>query len=267
MDISAVHVALLPEIRERLVLVADGTPIAEIGEVLEELASYFEALGLCHLLEAADVDEFTENLVRSAHARRFFLERSKSDENLDDRHLALSRGSTLLDAMASGDLTLAREIASLSIRDWHPAWEYEDDFCFFHFLNQSLVDATQPLGTAHAATLITFERALEGGKSPRLDVCKALIARNSLAFKDALIDRLNEIEAELDEEREFTYVLEGDLCYWPRSFVSVEGLALLRLGEAVGLPPIKGELPLCPSLARVPVTSRARRDFFRELTE
>lgn len=268
MDIADVHAALLPEIHERMWLVRDRHPMARLSQTFEELSGLFEALGLCHLLESVDLAELAENLCRSGHARRFFLRRSALEGNARDRRLALGRTRAVLDALASGDLALARDIAALSITTWEPTWEYEDDFCFFLFLHQVILgmDAGAPFPRPDlVAILDRFEEALEGAESPRLDVCRALVARDAGAFRDALKLRLEEIAGELDVERESSAVQEDfDVGFWPRSFVSIEGLALLQLGGLLGAG-IQEELPMCPRIARLPVRPTAYPDFFVEM--
>jgi len=51
---------------------------------------------------------------------------------------------------------------------------------------------------------------------------------------------------------------------WARSFVSVEGLALLRVAELRGMVPLEAgeELRLCPELAMLPVGDRDYLDMF-----
>ena len=75
---------------------------------MEEGAAWFQALGICNLLLDADPDRFYENLVRSGHARRYFLQKSRDEGNNDDYQLATSRWDSFLDVVASGHFQLAR---------------------------------------------------------------------------------------------------------------------------------------------------------------
>lgn len=268
MDIAAIHSMIVPEIHQRVALVFESPPMAEMGPTIEELSSLFEALGLCHLLEFVDLGEFAQNLCRSGHARRYFLRRSQEEGNADDPQLALSRTRALFDAIVAGDLALARDIAALSATQWQPDWEYEDDFCFFLFLHQVVLGQGGGAAVPEAelvATLDRFEVALEGASAPRLDVCRALVARDAEAFADALMRRLDEISRELDVERETAAVQEDfDVGFWPRSFVSLEGLALLTLSELLGVH-VTGDPPMCPRIARLPVQPNTYPDFFDEI--
>jgi hypothetical protein len=268
MDIADVHAAVVPEIHQRVALVFEGYPMAGMGETFEELSVLFEALGLCHLLEAVDLRAFAENLCRSGHARRYFLRRSRAEGNVDDPRLALGRTSAVLDALAAGDVGLAGDIAALSITEWQPDWEYEDDFCYFLFLHRVILGQGGDLVVPNAtlvAILDRFERALEGASSPRLGVCRALVARDAAAFADALARRLDQIAGEHDVERTTAAVQEDiDVGFWPRSFVSIEGLALLNLGGLLGVR-VAGDPRMCPQVARLPIQPNDYRDIFDEI--
>ena len=50
-----------------------------------------------------------------------------------------------------------------------------------------------------------------------------------------------------------------DVAFWPRSFVCIEGLALLRLAELTGVA-TPGNFPRCPPIARLPVRANTYED-------
>ena len=127
MDPRELQRNLVPEIKERILIIASGYPIFELDETFDQLGEYLQALGISHLLAQADEREFRNNLIRSGHARRYFLSRCLQEENKDDRHLALSRTESVLDCLAAGNLAVSREIAERSVSDYNPDWEYEDD--------------------------------------------------------------------------------------------------------------------------------------------
>ena len=54
MDLRDVHKEILPEIQEELLYIAAGYHMEEIGDVFERLCEYFQALGICHLLETVE---------------------------------------------------------------------------------------------------------------------------------------------------------------------------------------------------------------------
>jgi hypothetical protein len=248
-----------------LAFVALGYPIRELGEELERLSAYFQALGISYLLENSDQERFRENLVRSGHARRYFLRKSREENNDADSRLALGRTEALLDALAAGYLGLAREIADLSIDTWYPDWEYEDDFCYYLFLHR-VVRAGGTTGLVDLRDILArFEEALEDGESPRLDACKALLDTDTDALRAALTVLTEQRNKEMKDARGRYMELDPAACLcWARSFVSIEGLALLRVAEITGMAPLEPgeELELCPSLAVLPTGDREYLDMF-----
>jgi hypothetical protein len=239
-----------------------GYRFEEIGDVFEKLSELFQATGICHLLERSDAEAFRVNLIRSAQARRFYLKRARSAGSPDDRRLALSRSQAFLDAVVAGNLALAREIAELSPDTWLANREYEDDFHYFLFLHiivKRPQDLPVPLLEGHLQKL---EQALEGAASTRLAICRALLARDPRAFAEALGALVAERRENFDEER--SRVAESDGLFWPRSFVFIEGLALLKLAEVLGMK-VEEEFPMCPGFGRLPTNETSERDFFEDL--
>ncbi|AKT40380.1 Imm49 family immunity protein [Chondromyces crocatus] len=265
MDLAAVHEELVSELHHGLPYVGTA-PIAALGDEFDAFAKQFEALGLCHLLEFGDEDELRINLVRSGHARRYFLRRSRDEGNVDDRHLALSRTNSFLAAAAAGDAALARQIAEASPEAWNGDWEYEDDHCFFLLLHR-LAQQGHAFPQADVQPILDrFERALEGATSARHAVCQALVAGDAAAFATALAERMQEEITRNDQLRDSAAVREGDVSFWPNSFISLEGLALLNLARLRGLTvPPDLPLPLCPDLARLPWTTVTADDLFEAI--
>ena len=178
MELGEVHAALVEETQETLAVVAGPYRVDELGEEFEKLSDCFQALGICHLLETGNVDQFQENLVRSGHARRYFLRRSQQEGNQRDRHLAISRTEAILDVLTAGHLPLAQEIVQLSQPTWDRAGEYEDDFCYFRFLHL-LVRAVEPWPEKDLDDiLLQFEQSLEGGESARLALSRPCAAQH-----------------------------------------------------------------------------------------
>jgi len=270
MDAREIHDGLVPEIKELLTFVAVGYSIRELGDELEKLSEYFQALGIAYLLENADQDRFRENLVRSGHARRYFLRKSREDNNAEDRRLALGRTEAFLDVLAAGQLRLAREIVDLSIEAWHPDWEYEDDFSYYLFLHR-LVRANPDATEENLREILaTFARALEDGESPRLDVCKAFLDRDTNSLREALVRLMEVRDKEMEKARGRNQEPDPPACVcWARSFVSIEGLALLRVAELIGMTPLEPgeELQLCPGLAMLPVGDRDYLDMLTSIEQ
>lgn len=262
MDLSDVHQLVIPEIQENLAIVASGDQMCEIGGVFAELSAYFQALGICHLLEFADLEQFQSNLVRSGYARRYFLRKSSEQGNKNSSHLAISRSEAFLDAVGAGDLPLAREIVALSTPPWDADWEYEDDFCYYQFLHSLVLAPDNLPETQMQMTLQRFQDALEGGDSWRLEVCKSLLARDEEVFHEAFQELIEEIRDFQDSKK--TDAEPYEFLVWPRSYVSVEGLALLEAAKLLGIPTSDG-YPLCPPMARLSTADLQVADPFQEI--
>lgn len=257
MELSKIHQHIIIEIRDHLGVVASGAPVRTIGSTFEKLSECFQALGICHLLEFADTEQYRENLIRSGQARAYQLRKHQGD--VGDRHLAVSRSEALFDVAAADDPQLAREIIEHSLTDWEPTGEYEDDFCFHHFLHR-IIYSQDDAGIAELESILNrFEVALEGGASMRLEVSRALASRDEIAFDENLRTLLEEQQI-LNETRRAR--LEAyEFIFWPRSFVSIEGLALLRIAEWLGME-VSDEYPLCPGIARSFSTDHGYQNLF-----
>lgn len=265
MDPRDVRLELVYAIEDEMLYIASDYPIGEIGDVYKRLSEYFQALGICYILEFANVDKFQENLVLSGYARRFYLKKSYDYSNTTDRYLAISRSEAFLDSLAAGNLRLAREISSLSLIDWNPNWEYEDDFCFFQILYGLLREQNGLSENQTWKIIDRFEAALEGGQAVRLEVCKALIAKDSDRFILAMQELMDEKIQDNHIKREKMLEPNPSTCiFWPRSFISIEGLALLKIAEIIGMPIVE-DFPLCPNIARLPTEEKLYSDFFEEI--
>jgi hypothetical protein len=266
MSPNEIHDALLPEVRELVGILAGGYPIGQLGAELENFSNYFQGLAITHLLTDADLEQFKLYLTRSGYARRYFLSRSARDGNTGDPRLALGRTEAFLDAVAAGQMALAREIARLSGDLWNPDWEYEDDFCYFLFLHR-IVGGLGSAGAEHLEEILArFKRALEGGKSLRLNVCRAILARDAEAFRTGLFALMEKRQEELFSLRERLQQVEPQGCVcWARSFVSIEGFALMRLAEGAGIPRLEpdAEPELCPAEGRIEAVDSDYEDFFQ----
>lgn len=270
MDLAEVHQELVDDIRYMLEQVGEAPNVKSIDVILETLSDEFEALALCHLLEFADTLQFRENLARSAHARRFFLRRSASEGDTDNRHLAKSRTRAFFAALSAGALGLAREIAWLSIHPWRANWEYEDDHAYASALH-ALVKAHDPANPDATlaldemrASVERFERVIGDEVSKRYAVVQSILVRDQAAFSDALVALMEAETLRIEADRESAAVHERDFLYWPNARISIEGLALIKAGELVTLVAPK-DLPLCPPLARLPWSTHTFRDLFQEI--
>lgn len=262
MDLQKVVEFIEPAIGENAIYLTGRLPMAEIGPFVECLSELFQGYAICALLTTGDPEQFREYLLRSGCLLRYFRRKSSVEGNVHDRHLALSRSEAFLDAVVAGDWGLARDLARLAPRDWVAEWEYEDDFCYFQFLH-ALAEAQGRGPPAELTTVLDrFERVLDGAQSARLQVCRALLDADQPAVCEQLAALLAEKQQRDDKLR--TAVVPSKFLFWPRSFVSIEGLALLKFAELAGLR-IDDSFPLCPAPARLAEMDRPYEDKFAEL--
>src|SRR5262252_10928785 len=99
-NLEWIHQQLVMEIQEGLGVIASGEEVSVIGGTFEQLSRYLQALGICHLLEFGDREHYRENLIRSAHCRRYYLRRSSGMDHSIDHRLAISRTEAFVDAVA-----------------------------------------------------------------------------------------------------------------------------------------------------------------------
>jgi hypothetical protein len=246
-----------------MMLVASGASVVELSGPLEHLSACFQGLAICRLLESGDTTRFRENLSRSAFARRYFLEKALAANNTDDRRLALSRTEAFCDALAAGQGGLARDIAARSPIEWHADWEYSDDFAYFRFLHRVVVEPTSFSGPTSGTWLREFERAAAGDESARPALLRALAERDSDSLNESLVALMTERDVQVREQ--LSRLLEPGVAtalQWPRSFICIEGLALIAIATALRMN-VAPHIPLCPLMARLPMGQPAVEDPFR----
>src|SRR5262245_4112661 len=144
-------------------------PVAELGDLTLEVSEKLRTLAIVTLLVKAETDFFYHDLIRSGRGRLGYLRRVAEAGRLGDHHRASGRYGPLLDAIAAGDLELARAIAAQSPADFREGQEYENDYCYAQLLHR-LCD---PAATAAdlAPVVARFEAWLAGAPSARLAVC------------------------------------------------------------------------------------------------
>lgn len=223
-------------------------PMKRLGGLSLELSDKLRAMAIMALLVKGDSDVFYHNLIRGGITRETYLQRLKNEGINKDHHRASGRYESLLDAVAAGDMALARRIVELSPAEWQNGHEYEDDYCYAQILHR-LIQETPPEQEI-IPLLNQFEAYLEGEPSARLDVCKALMERNQNAFDEAFDALLEEQEAKIAADKARCQ-MEDPIVIAQRQ-VFVEGLAILRLAEMRGLT-TQSEYRYCPSLSRIPM--------------
>lgn len=230
-------------------LANDGPDLRELESRARHVAPKLRALAVIVLVTRGDRTRFRGNLLAAAELRRDYLRAARGAGSAAGagREFAAGRSGGLFDALAAGSLSLAREIAELAPADWRADCEYEDDFCWARLVGLQLpgvqIDAGEP-----AALLTRFEASLQGQGSVRLELARALCARDVAAFGPAFEALLAE-HARRIEERIEAGEMDDPIVLADRR-VFVEGLGLLALADALGLP-TDHEYLYCPSIARV----------------
>ena len=271
MQLADIQELNLAKLEEHLAIVAAAHPMRVLGEELQFLSDGFEARGICHLLLDLDVEAFARNLQRSAHARRFFLRKSREQSSTDTLFCALSRTDALFDAIAGGVWALVPEIHALSRPDWVRDGEYEEDHCY-HQVVHAYVAGTRGAGNpAEAASwlarLETTVAAISNSAldAARLGVCTTFLDGDAGAFWQAfatLVDASADRAAAtpLDDGRVYEFPwLEAS------RHVSVELLAWVALARSRGFEPPQREYARCPSVAWSATGASEASDLFLRL--
>lgn len=230
-------------------LAGDEPDLRELESRARHVAPKLRALAVIVLVTRGDRVRFRGNLLAAAELRRDYLHAARRAGSATEagREFAAGRSGALFDALAAGSMPLALEIAELAPAEWRADCEYEDDFCWARLVGLQLpgarVDATEP-----AALLARFEASLQGQGSARLELAQALVARDAAAFGPAFEALLAEHARHIDERIE-AGEMDDPIVLADRR-VLVEGLGLLALADALGLP-TEREYLYCPSIARV----------------
>lgn len=231
-------------------LVVAMTPMVRNGGLpLRHILSFcanWRRRGISALFMNGHPQPLLDDLQRSGAAFRHWL------ATAPDTVQATGKATPWFDAVAAGDDEAARGIARAARANWNADVEYEDDFLYARWLMQRF--ATDAAPGAGDALLARWEAVLDGAVDPRLAICRALAAGDAEAFEAALAALLaafGDAYAQAEEADRLT----DDEAATERNFC-VEGLALVRLAERVGITPA-GNHPFVPSLAR----GRAARSF------
>jgi hypothetical protein len=228
--------------------VNEETSLERVGRLCGEICESYRLLAICRLLRDADSDGFCHELVRSARTRIYFLERCRQANDWTSDFALASRSGPFFDALAAGQMALARDMATLSPKEWRSDDEYEDDFLYAHFFHR-LTSATSRVEVAPELTAILdrLEAVLDDDPSARLELGRALVSAPEnfgSAFARLLEDRGRQLESEQEGARgeEIGFPLERS--------VFIEGIAILRWADHTGLA-TQAEHPYCPGLARL----------------
>ncbi|MFY2561078.1 Imm49 family immunity protein [Corallococcus terminator] len=243
--------------------------LGDASELLPDLrggkASWRQALDFCGSLRLAgigslfldgDSEGLLTRLAQSGRAFAFALSK------LDDGSKRTSQCLPFFDAVAAGDFEGATRVARQARRHWAQGEEYEEDFLFVELLMQRFFLEAER--SSCEALLVRYEQALQGTEDVRWGLVKALLEEDGAAFGAALSlylsERRDRIQRQVKKER-----MPPELAV-TEGYFSVEGLALVRLAERVGLETDEDYLHI-PSTAREPLPASFREDSWLKLDE
>lgn len=199
----------------------------------------YRRFAICRLLFSGVPDEFYGELFKSGRAYLHYIQRAGSDS------VVTGKAAPFFDAVACDDMSGAADIARNVDSSWSEGEEYEEDFLYVRFLMEKFCLATEQ-GILEAR-LARYEEVLDGQPDPRLDLCKGILAADGAAFEQALLALLSDEQARMERLVAEEKLDPDDSSTIAR--VSIEGLALVRLGQQVGLE-APSACPLVPEVAR-----------------
>jgi hypothetical protein len=218
----------------------------EMGELSLAASGKLRSLAIMALVSKGDRTLFAQNLTRSGRVRFAYLDRLRRENVTDDYHSASGRLDGVLDAIAASDLELARRIVSASRTALLKGAEYEDDFCYSQLIHRLVASETDEAATRPYVQ--RFETVLDGQPSARLEVCRALVLPDQLAFDEAFDALVLDREAQIASDKARFQLEEPEVM--AQRVIFIEGLAVLRLATLRGLK-TEPEYRLCPEIARL----------------
>ena len=222
---------------------------AGTGNLNMNISRGYRGMGIYDLLINASTDGYFYGLIQSALTRKHYLTRCQQESLLDEPGRVASFADPFFDALSANQFNLARQIANLSAPRWMEGSEYEDDFAYARFL-YDLVSLEVSPEPGLQGLIEQFQAALEGKSSERLELCRALLARDQGAFDTAFASFLEAYQKLYEETARSANSAEArEFAFEANRRVSVEGLAILRIAESLGLR-TEEEYILCPSLVR-----------------
>lgn len=218
------------------------------ADVYFTVVQSYRILALCALLLEADPTKFAAHCARGAFARLAFLRKIETADNVHPKYVCASKDIAFSAALAAGAMEAASELAKRSPDRYFSAYEYEDDFLFFHFMHRAVMNPTEDQSLGHI--IDRWTEVLDGESSGYLEVCRVLWLRDQSQLPEALYALTETRQTQL--ERYQSALNFSPELYATEGKVFLEGVALLRLAEMRGLQP-DAEYRFIPGIARVPL--------------
>ena len=194
---------------------------------LSKIVTKLQRQSIAQLLGNAAVKTFFELQAESAKAQLVLNKNAKGEFA---RYALGSVYQPAIGAHLSGNLQLAKDLASTASTDFNEDYEYEEDFTYGQFFYQ-LINQGFKLDKSFEPFLKQLKDLDEAGTG-QYAMIDAAINQDADAYKEGFTQFLEEHEAYYAE-------LDGTLSVDKEKFttegaVNVEGLAWLRIGEALG---------------------------------
>lgn len=222
-------------------------PTSELGPSCEELCVLFRTAGIGALLLELDIDRFYHMLISSGLTKVFLLQQTAPEEKDLSRFCKITKANGFFDSVAANRFDVAEKIAVTSPQKWMERYEYEDDYCYILFLHNMIRGGKKSL---KEKIINRFEMILEGESSPKYDVCYAFFKQDNQYFDDAFSDLIDLWTDEIEFQKRS--ISRNDMEFASARHVYIEGLALLRIAEMVGIN-TQDEYQYCPKEARLPM--------------
>ncbi len=210
-----------------------------------QMSKQSRRLAIACLLMDADRRAFQKNLEQAGYFRLELLEQLKERDGFE-KYSYTSFPYGFWDAVASGNVALAKQIANLSTRPMCKDFEYPEDYFYVKFV-MSLFQHDFKHNEQSTSLLDQFYAATEETETIDYSLCQALYGRNASVFREAIENFLETLDNKLDT---WSQGNRDALGLATEGFVSIECLAWLFLAKAFGIKMPKG-YRFAPDLGRL----------------
>ncbi len=224
---------------QALAVITELRPAAASGDLdaagAVRLATAYRMMAACAVLMRMDGVETNAWFGRSGQA--FLATNSRSPY----QGPAAGRALPFRDALAGGDLGVARAIAALLPTVLREDEEFADEFFFQRFLIAQFLTANAKEAAMALEALSTCREAAEDG---RLLICEAFQRGNQESFAQGLMELIEAHRTRYVDLTQREAAPDIELC--TLGAICIDGLAMVRLASAAGIA-IADQYPLIPN--------------------
>jgi hypothetical protein len=237
MGLQATYLALMniDDVRDRIKAVLSYEAL-DVALALR-LCNLSRQHGCGVLLADMDVAGFRAGLIESAQIYQRVLDAAEAGQKLDPYYLTRTQAEPLFDALAAGNLPLAKSIAERLPKEWKLDLEPAED-SFFMAVIAALI-----AGEPARQQLEEMEKTVTQG--PRWAIATSLVNLASEAFEEALAELIEEQRSRVAGRRQGSRIDPYDDATTANLFV--QGIALVRLARHLGIR-TADQYPLIPDV-------------------